>query len=218
MKRPVYVSIEGIDTSGKTTLASAMLEHFVAAGCTVELKPESPSDPEVAARIEDALRRSIFISEGFEHGPRAALFYMLYAECLAYQQISQDVQLVVADRGIDSIAVYQGAALQSSERVGAETLLGVLESLYLSIGGQIPDLTIFLAISSDTLQRRFYARHGRKPTVSELDELVRLQARYQRIASVRPRCIALDADMPGPDLLTAAVKRVETQLDLRTKH
>lgn len=218
MKRPVYISIEGIDTTGKTTLASAMLKHFAAAGSIVGLKPESPSDVEVAARINDALKHSIFVSHGFEHGPRAALLYMLYAECLAYQQVSQDVQLVVADRGIDSIAVYQGAALQASEPVGAEALLDALELLYFSIGGRIPDLTILLAISSDRLQRRFHARHGRKPTEFELDELVRLQARYQHIASVRPRYIVLDADMSGPDLLTAAVKRVETQFDLRALH
>ncbi len=218
MKRPAYVSIEGIDTSGKTTLASAMLEHFTAAGRIVELKPESPSDSEVAVRIDNALKRSIFISQGFEHGPRAALLNMLYAECLAYQQVSQDVQLVVADRGIDSIAVYQGAALQLSEPVGAETLLNALELLYLSIGGHIPDLTILLAISPEKLQQRFHARHGRKLTELELDELVRLQARYQHIASVRPRCVVFDADMSGQDLLTAAVKCVETQVNLRASH
>ena len=215
MTRPIYVSVEGIDTSGKTTLALDLSEHFAAIGHTVGLKPESPSDSEVEEHVGNALEHSIFISQGFVHGPRAAMLYMLYAECLAYQQVCEDVELVVADRGIDSVAVYQGAALQSIDSADVGPLLNALEMFYSSIGGRIPDLTILLLISTDELNRRFYARHERGPTEFELSELVRLQARYQHIASVRPRFVVLGPGIFGPDLLKAAVKCIEAQFDLR---
>jgi len=215
MKLPIFISFEGIDTTGKTTLVSALAQRLAAAGQSVGLKYESPRDQDVSARIEDSLKKSIFISEGFEQGPQAALLYMLYAECLANQQVCTGADLVLADRGIDSIAVYQGAALQENDLVRAASLLEVLEKLYSLIGGRIPDLTILLLISSEDLQRRFNKRHDRMPTEAEFNELINLQERFKHLASIRSRYVTFDAGTPNHELQAAVMRNIEEIFDLR---
>lgn len=215
MKLPILISFEGIDTTGKTTLVEALAHQLAALGRGVALKYESPLDEDVAERIDDALKKSIFISEGFGKGPQAALLFMLYAECLASQQVRRDAHVVLADRSIDSIAVYQGAALQLDDSVDAARLLDAIETLYLMIGGRVPDLTILLIISNDELQRRFNERHGRMPADAEFTELIRLQERFKYIASMRARYVMFDADMSNQELQTTVMRNIKEKFDLR---
>lgn len=217
MKSPIFISFEGIDTTGKTTLVSALAQNFAATGRSVGVKHESPRDQYVSVRIEDALKKSIFISEGFEQGPQAALLYMLYAECLSSQEVPKEAQLVLADRSIDSIAVYQGAALQGKNLVGAPHLLSALESLYSLIGGRVPDHTILLIISDEELQRRFKVRHGRMPTKAEFDELIRLQERYKQIASARSRYVVFDAGIPNQKLQEIVMRNIQEKFELKVR-
>lgn len=215
MKWPIFISFEGIDTTGKTTLVEALAQRLTALGRNVALKHESPLDEDVVERIEEALKESIFISEGFANGPQAALLFMLYAEYLANQQVRHDAHVVLADRSIDSIAVYQGAGLQSDDSVDTVSLLAAIETLYLMVGGRVPDLTFLLVISNDELQRRFSLRHGRAPTDSEFTGLIWLQERFKHIASMRSRYVVLAADISNEELQATVTKNIEEKLDLR---
>jgi len=215
MTWPILISFEGIDATGKTTLVEAIAHQLFASGRSVAIKYESPQDEDVVSCIEDALKKSIFISNGFEHGPQAALLFMLYAEYLASQQVCQNTHVVLADRSIDSIAVYQGAALQFDHEIDAVKLLDALEALYSMVGGRVPDLTFLLIISNEELQRRFNERHRRMPTNAEFTELIRLQERFKYVASKRARYVTLDSDMSCQEVQAAVMKNIKEKFYLK---
>src|SRR5262249_51623442 len=115
---PFYLTIEGVDAVGKTTLASAMQDYYKTSGTRAVIKPEFPTAREIAAPIDDALRHSIFVSEGFAGGPAGAFFFMAYAEMTAMTNVPT-ADVIVGDRGLDSVCLYQGACLCPRDRFDA---------------------------------------------------------------------------------------------------
>src|SRR4051812_8291429 len=107
-KRPIYVTLEGIDSSGKTTLAASLSKKLPALGISVTCRAEFPrSDEFEAALLHEALSKSIFISESFRYGPQSAFFYMAFVDSLTWPERTLS-ELIIGDRGPDSLCVYQG--------------------------------------------------------------------------------------------------------------
>lgn len=204
-----YLTIEGVDAVGKTTLASALRAHFEAAGRRAVVKPEFPSAPEVALPIDDALKRSIFIGEGFAGGPAAAFFFMAYAESLAIDGLPP-ADLIVGDRGLDSLCLYQGPAICGRDRFDVVAVVSAMEALYSSLSLRIPERTLLLVLPAAQLPGRFASRNGRPPTHAELEHLVWLQEEFVRVASQRPRFRVVDAQGDPETVLQKAVHAVET--------
>ena len=204
-----YLTIEGVDAVGKTTLASALRSHYEVAGRRTVVKPEFPSAPEVVLPINDALKRSIFIGEGFAGGPAAAFFFMAYAESLAID-VLPPADLIVGDRGLDSLCLYQGPAICGRDRFDALAAVSAMEALYSSLCLRIPDRTLLLVLPPAQLPGRFERRNGRMPTHAELAHLVWLQEEFVRVAAQRPRFRVVDAQGDPETVLQKAVHAVET--------
>jgi dTMP kinase len=142
----VFITLEGIDRSGKTTQAALLAE---ALGPQTVLLREPGGTP-VGERIRDLLKDpALDLSAGAE----LLLFNAARAQ-LATEVISpaRDSGLdVVCDRYVDSTVAYQGVARE----LGIE-LVEQLNSLV--VGDCIPDLTLLLRVDPDATEGRGQAR------------------------------------------------------------
>jgi dTMP kinase len=138
----VFITLEGIDRSGKTTQA-AMLHEALGSGARLL---REPGGTEVAERIRELLK-----DPAVELDPRAELllFCAARAELCArvVRPALQEGRDVVCDRFIDSTVAYQGAA----RGLGVQTVEALNE---VAIAGCSPHLTVLLRIDPEQAEAR----------------------------------------------------------------
>jgi dTMP kinase len=138
----VFVTLEGIDRSGKTTQARLLAE---ALGPETLLLRE-PGGTDAGERV-----RALLKDPALELDSRAELllFCAARAELCAgvIAPARADGRDVVCDRFVDSTAAYQGAA----RGLGVELVERVNE---IAIAGCEPDRTVLLRIDPDAAERR----------------------------------------------------------------
>jgi dTMP kinase len=130
----VFITLEGIDRSGKTTQA-ALLHEALGPGA---LLLREPGGTDVGERVRELLK-----DPDTELDPRAELLLF----CAARAQLCAGVirpaldegRDVICDRFIDSTAAYQGAA----RGLGVDLVEGLSD---IAIAGCRPDLTLYLRI------------------------------------------------------------------------
>jgi dTMP kinase len=138
----VFVTLEGIDRSGKTTQAALLRE---ALGPDTLLLRE-PGGTDAGERVRELLK-----DPDLELDPRAELLLF----CAARAQLCSRViapalaegRNVICDRFVDSTAAYQGAA----RGLGLEVVQGVNE---IAIADCRPDLTLLLRIDPSDAESR----------------------------------------------------------------
>lgn len=138
----MFVTLEGIDRSGKTTQAALLHE---ALGPDALLLRE-PGGTEVGERVRELLKSPVL-----DLDPRAELLLFCAARaelCASVIRPARDQgRDVICDRFIDSTAAYQGAA----RGLGVDLVEGVSE---IAIAGCRPDLTLLLRIDPDDAEAR----------------------------------------------------------------
>jgi dTMP kinase len=138
----VFVTLEGIDRSGKTTQA-ALLRDALGPG-TLLLR--EPGGTEVGERVRDLLK-----DPDTDLDPRAELLLFCAARAQLCASVIRpaldDGRDVICDRFVDSTAAYQGAA----RGLGVELVEGVSE---IAIAGCRPDLTVLLRIDPADAEAR----------------------------------------------------------------
>jgi dTMP kinase len=172
----VFVTLEGIDRSGKTTHAALLAERL---GATLL---REPGGTEAGERIRELLK-----DPGLALDPHAELFLFgaaraeLIAEVIApAREAGSDV---VCDRFMDSTVAYQGAA----RGLGTEFVERMNE---LVVGDCVPDLTILLRVDPDVAAARPGAEDDRFE--SEGIEFQRAVAgAYDELARRHPERIAV---------------------------
>jgi dTMP kinase len=138
----VFVTLEGIDRSGKTTQA-ALLRDALGPG-TLLLR--EPGGTEVGERVRDLLK-----DPDTDLDPRAELLLFCAARAQLCASVIRpaldDGRDVICDRFVDSTAAYQGAA----RGLGVELVEGVSQ---IAIAGCRPDLTLLLRIDPAEAEAR----------------------------------------------------------------
>ena len=138
----MFVTLEGIDRSGKTTQAALLAEALGPE--TVRLR--EPGGTGVGERIRELLK-----DPGMELDPGAELLLFCAARAeLAVRVIAPAQEAgrdVVCDRFIDSTAAYQGVA----RGLGVE-LVEQLNAF--AVGSCMPDVTVLLRIAPDAADDR----------------------------------------------------------------
>jgi dTMP kinase len=179
----VFISLEGIDGSGKTTQSKLLAD---ALGDDVVLVREPGGTP-TGERIRQLLK-----DPGLELDALAELLLFCAARAELVTQVLRPAREagrdVVCDRFSDSSVAYQGVA----RHLGAERVEEICD---LATGGVWPDLTILLRIDPD----RAAARIGRRKADRFEGEGIELQRRvaegYEEIARRHPdRVRVFDAD------------------------
>ncbi|MGI5921707.1 MAG: dTMP kinase [Syntrophomonadaceae bacterium] len=146
--RGIFISLEGIDGSGKTTLSLALLNYIKNQGLEV-VNIREPGGTAISEQIRDLLLD--VRNEGIL--PRTEA--LLYAA--ARSQVVEEVirpalaqgKIVLADRFLDSTVAYQGFG----RGLDVEFLTRLNE---LCTGGLFPDLTLLLDVDPAQGQQRRY--------------------------------------------------------------
>lgn len=154
----LFISIEGLDGSGKTTQMQNIRTYLERKGLNVALLRE-PGGTEIGEKIRDILLdvRNAEMDQVAE--------MMLYAASRAQMAAQKIIPLlekgvtVVCDRYIDSSLAYQGYGRELNFE-------DVLKVNLIAIRNLLPHLTVFLDVDPETAIRR-------RQTVSETDRLER---------------------------------------------
>jgi dTMP kinase len=193
------ITIEGLDGTGKTTLAEALVDELRGDGGDVLLLRE-PGGVELSERI-----RAVVKDPGLEVGPRAEA--LLYAAARA-QLVAERVEPALAagtwvllDRFVDSSLAYQGVG----RGLGIEAVRDV--NLF-ATGGLRPDRTLLLRADAATRAARQAVR-GEAPDRLEREEGAFFDAiagAYDALAAAEPeRFRVLDAGA-APDAVLGAAR------------
>src|ERR671923_1321749 len=181
----MFISLEGIDGSGKSTQAKLLAE---ALGGEVVLVRE-PGGTQTGERIRGLLK-----DPALELDPLAELLLFCAARAELVSQVivpaGEQGRDVVCDRFSDSSVAYQGVA----RGLGVERVEEICD---LATGGVWPDLTILLRIDPDATSARIGRRKADR-FEGEGIELQRLVAEgYDEVARRHPervRVIGADGD------------------------
>lgn len=176
----MFVSLEGIDGSGKSTqarlLAAALGPETVAI--------REPGGTDAAERI-----RALLADPSLELEPRAELLLFLAARADLTERVIRPAleagRDVVCDRFSDSSVAYQGAA----RGLGVGEVIGLCEA---ATDGLWPDLTLLLRVEPEVGLGRAEGSDRFEAEGLELQRAV--AAAYEEIAVVaRDRVVAIDA-------------------------
>jgi dTMP kinase len=177
----VFVTLEGIDRSGKTTQAALLAE---ALGDGAKLLRE-PGGTVAGERVRGLLRDP---EVGLD--PRAELFLFSAARAeLIAEEIAPALAAgidVVCDRFIDSTVAYQGAG----RGLGIELVEQVND---LVVGSCVPDLTILIRVDPDVAAARQGADDDRFE-LEGVDFQRTVAAAYDELAGRHERIHVVDGD------------------------
>lgn len=199
MKKGFFVTIEGCEGVGKSTLLRGLKDYLETAGRDAVFTRE-PGGTEVAERI----RAVILDPENAAMTPTAEL--LLYAAARAQHTEEKiipavrDGKLVICDRYSDSTLAYQSYArgLDRGECLAADEI---------ARRGVKPDLTVFLDLSPERgFARKGGADKGDRLEREKIDFHERVYAGFRAIAESDPdRVVAVDASKSKEEVLAAVV-------------
>jgi len=213
--RPVpghFITLEGGEGAGKSTLAKALAARLETHELSVELTREPGGSPK-AERIREALLTGRIKPYG------------AFAEALMFQAARIDHvdsrirpalkrgAWVICDRFIDSTRVYQGTLGEI-----AADKLAALEAV--AIAGLMPELTFILDLAPETgLARAARRRQPGEATDRFESETIafhrRLRQGFLDIAAAEPqRCVVLDASLTPEMLAETAWEALSSRLPL----
>jgi dTMP kinase len=200
-----FITLEGIEGAGKSTVAAALAAALRARGLTVVATREPGGTP-LAERL-----REVVLQRGTERiAPEAETLLMFAARAVHVENLIRPAlargEWVICDRYTDATRAYQGGGRGVSASF-IETLSGEV------LGGFTPDLTLLLDLPVMTGLERAHARRRaagdgdvdrfESETVAFFD---RVRARYLEIATADPgRVRVLDATKSAAALAQDAV-------------
>ena len=196
------ITIEGLDGSGKTTLAAGLVPALGERGVDARALRE-PGGVELAERIRSLVKdASLTVSARAEALLYAAARAQLVEE--AVKPLLADGTWVVLDRFLDSSLAYQGEGRGLGvSAVRAINLFGT--------GGLEPDRTLLLRLDPSVGRARQRDR-GEVPDRLERehdDFFATIAAAYDALARDEPaRIRTLDATLPPDDVLAAALDAI----------
>ncbi len=215
-KQGYFVTFEGIEGSGKSTVARAILERFLQAGLECIITRE-PGGNEISEKIREMLLDPANTSIS----PQAEL--LLYVASRA-QLVGEVIRpalesgtSVLCDRFMDASVAYQGWARGLGEDVVAD-----LNSF--AVAGAVPDRTYLLDLEvSDGFERgpdRREAEGMRSRDRLELEKRTfheKVREGYLRIASREPdRVAVIDASVPIDEVIEAVLRNLRALPGLKS--
>jgi dTMP kinase len=205
---PMFVTVEGIDGTGKSSVCEMLHKALVDKGFKVKLTRE-PTDSGFGRLVKENFDKDISpFSE-------ALLF------CADRVEHTRDIHRwigdgfhVISDRYVDSTVAYQGAVLEP--HYNGEDLLGWLMDLNEPFI-IVPDLTLLLLADPEVCLERLGAR-DEKTKFERLGTLKAVQKNYLEVrerANKGPlggksRFVTIDAERPLEEVASKAIEIVAT--------
>jgi len=192
----MLITLEGIDGSGKTTVAEGLREAFPDAVFTRE-----PTE----TWYGDAVRRSIADDDA---DPLAELFLYTADHAAHLDRTVQPAlkrgDLVISDRYADSRYAYQSVSMEGS----VEDPLSYVREIHEPFT-RVPDLTLYFDVDAETGARR----SGATNKFERVAFLERVRERYESLIEGDPdRFVRIDGERPPEAVCDRAVEAIEGTL------
>lgn len=150
MKKGIFITFEGNDGAGKTTVCKAIYKKLLEQGYDV-IYTREPGGSQIAEKIRDILLNTH--NQSMDPRTEALLYAASRRQHLVEKILPalEKKQIVLCDRFIDSSLAYQGYA----RKIGMSSIWSINQ---FAIDGHMPDRTIFLSVSIETGQKRMDIR------------------------------------------------------------
>jgi dTMP kinase len=220
MPRGFFITLEGLDGSGKTTQIKRLATWLTSRGHAVTTTRQ-PGGTETGDRI-----RAVILDA--RSGPLAPMTEMALMFAARAQVIAEVIEpaltagkVVVCDRFTDSTEAYQGGGREMGSEV-------VLELHRLICGGLQPDLTLMLLPSFEASLRRARKRNDRVEAQTGMNEgrfeqeqndfFKRVWQKYKEIAAREPnRVVLIEGDLTIDEVHEQVVEAVAARLIAHTR-
>lgn len=190
LKKGIFISLEGIEGTGKTTQARLLSERLIEKGCEVMLTQE-PGGTVIGNKIREILLQ-------IEHGEMSYMTELLLYNAARAQHLSEKIlpalnkgKIVITDRFTDSTVAYQGYGR------------GIDMQLIMSINniateGMKPHLTILFDLDIETgLKRNKGINKVDRLELEDIEFHKKVREGYLKIAEAEAERIKIvDASMP----------------------
>ncbi|MBB5183818.1 dTMP kinase [Catenisphaera adipataccumulans] len=202
MKKGVFITFEGNDGAGKTTVCKGVEAQLKQAGRDV-LYTREPG----GSRIAEAIRDLLLDPDNTDMDPRCEA--LLYAASRRQHLVEvilpalAEGKIVLCDRFIDSSLAYQGFA----RAIGIDAVYAINR---FAIDDCMPDATIFLSVSTETGQKRMDLR-GDKNRLDLENSAFHQKVRqgYEELIRRYPeRITVIDAEPDQETVIKAAMQVV----------
>lgn len=204
----MFIVIEGIEGSGKSTLIAGLAEHLEAAGQAVAVTREPGGTP-----VGDAIRE-IFLDRAIAMAPltEALLVNAARAEHVlrVIRPMLDDGRIVLCDRFIDSTLAYQG--------YGRGIDLNELRAICATAAdGVEPDLVLVIDVPVSVARARLRDRSNAADRIESEDDRFheRVRRAFLEIAGESLRHVVLDGTAPPQDVLQEALTAVRERAGTR---
>ena len=216
MPHGLFITLEGLDGSGKTTQIKRLAAWLTEQGLP-HIVTRQPGSTETGDRI----RTLLLDSKSSGLAPLTELAMMFADRAQAIQEIIAPAlaagQIVVCDRFTDSTEAYQGGG----RKLGSEI---VLELHRLLCGNLQPDLTILLLPDLKASLTRARRRNTTQISANGVDEsrfesekldfFTRTQKKYREIAAREPvRVVVIEGNPSVAEVHAQVIKAVAERLD-----
>ena len=203
----LFITLEGPDGSGKSTLIKGLTKHFESKGIEF-ISTREPGGTIIGEEIREIILDDKNISMG---GETEALLYAASRAQHIHEKIKpalDDGKLVLCDRFLLSSLAYQG--------VGRELGIGKVKMINdFGIKGVNPDLILFLHIDAGkTLQRKTANQGGDRLEQEGTEFHKKVYDGYMELLELYPENIKIiDATRSIKEVLRASIKEIENILN-----
>ena len=215
MQRGLFITVEGLDGSGKTT----QLKHLAAWMQRRGIQPVITRQPG-GTRTGDRIRELLLDSRSTGLAPMAEMALMFADRAQAIAEIIAPAldagKTVLCDRFTDSTEAYQGGGRELGSQL-------ILDMHRMVCGDVQPDLTLLLLPSLDKSLERARRRNDRVAANNGLDEnrfeseqdafYRRVWEKYREIAAREPeRVVVIEGDLGIQEVHEQIVEAVSERL------
>lgn len=204
----IFITLEGPDGSGKTTVGARLAERLEEAGIQF-VKTREPG----GSKISDVVRE-IFLNDLDSRmdvktealliaGARRQHIVELIRPALA------EGKLVLCDRFIDSSLAYQGVGRD----IGIDEVLKINQ---FAVETTMPDVTYYLDVPADVGLARIAANKGREVNRLDMEDVTfhnKVQTGYETVRDMFPERIEIiDATRTIEEIVTDIFERIRARL------
>jgi len=190
MKRNLFITFEGPEGAGKSTVLARIVELLTEENIEV-MATREPGGIEISEKIREVILNPDHTAMD-EH--TEALLYAAARSQHYFEKVEPALKqgkLVLCDRFIDSSLAYQGYA----RGLGIEEVLSINE---FAIGKQMPDLTILFDLEPEVGLARIHAHSDREVNRLDVESLAfhqKVRQGYREVVKRYPnRIVVVNAD------------------------